>query len=79
MLGAIAHHLITGCFVYIMIGSLVWMVVYSYGHLARVYDEASGSGEVIDGLANILITLILILGWPGTLGVVLRQQRRARR
>lgn len=78
MLAAIAHHLITGCFVYTMIGSLVWMVVYSYGHLARVYDEPSGSGEVIDGFANILITLTLILGWPGMLGVVLHQ-RRARR
>ncbi|MET4482994.1 hypothetical protein [Bradyrhizobium sp. F1.13.3] len=77
---AIAHHLITGLFAYTMIGSLVWMVIYSYGHLARVYDEPSGSGEVIDVLANIIITLTLILGWPGMLGVVLHwaRQRRSR-
>lgn len=78
-MSAIVHHLITSLFVYTMVGSLVWMVVYSYGHLARVYAEPSGSGELIDGLANILITLILILGWPGMLGVVLHHQRRARR
>lgn len=77
----IAHHLITGCFVYALIGALMWMVVYSYGHLAHVYAESSGSGELIDGFANILITVILILGWPGMLGVILHwvRQRRARR
>ncbi|MCK1583227.1 hypothetical protein IVB03_27615 [Bradyrhizobium sp. 168] len=80
-MSAIVHHLITSLFVYTMVGSLVWVVVYSYGHLARVYDEPSGSGEVVDGLANIIITLTLILGWPGMLGVVLHwtRQRRARR
>lgn len=80
---AIAHHLITACFAYTMIGSLVWMLIYSHGHLARMYEEPSGSGRLVDGLAGVLITIALILGWPGMLAVVmhwiLQQQRRARR
>lgn len=79
MLAAIAHHLITVLFVYTMIGSVVWMLVYTQGYLAGVYGEPSGSGRLVDGFADILITLILILGWPGMLGMLLHKQRRVRR
>ncbi|MDX3971120.1 MAG: hypothetical protein QHD01_31630 [Bradyrhizobium sp.] len=82
MSATIVHHLITLCLVWVLIGSLVWMVVFSSGRLGSMYDEPSGSGAVIDGFANILITVVLIIGWPGMLGMLAAldlHQRRARR
>lgn len=59
------HDAITAFLVHIMIGSLVWMVVYCRGSLRRVYStELTGSGEVLDFIGNALITLVLIIGWP---------------
>jgi hypothetical protein len=82
MSAAIAHHLITLCFIYALIGSLVWMLVFSAGSLSGLYKEPSGSGSVIDGFANVLITIVLIFGWPGMLGMLAAlalHHRRARR
>lgn len=62
------HDAITVGLIHIMIGSLVWMVVYCRGQLARVYaTELTGSGEVLDFIGNALITLVLIIGWPAML------------
>ncbi|QOG20416.1 hypothetical protein [Bradyrhizobium sp. SEMIA] len=56
---------VTAVLVHILIGSLVWMFAYSRGRLARVYGtELTGSGEVLDFIGNLLITLVLIAGWP---------------
>ena len=77
MTAMIAHHLITLCFAWTMIGALIWMVLFSSERLASMYDEPSGSGAVIAGFANVLITIVLILGWPGTLGAFAVQLRRA--
>lgn len=82
MSATIVHHLITLCLVWTLIGSLVWMLVFSAGRLGGMYDEPSGSGAFIDGFANVLITIVLIVGWPGMLGMLgalALQQRRARR
>lgn len=79
MSAIIAQHLITLCFAWTLIGALIWMVLFSSEHLAPMYKEPTGSGAVIDGFANVLITIVLILGWPGTLGAFAVQLRRARR
>lgn len=69
------HDAITLFLVHIMIGSLVWMVIYCRGQLRRVYGtELTGSGDVLDFLGNTLITLVLIAGWPATL-IALRNGR----
>jgi hypothetical protein len=79
MFALIAHHLITLCFAWAMIGALIWMVLFTSGRLAPMYGEPSGSGALIDGLANVLITIVLIIGWPGTLSAFAVQLRRVRR
>jgi hypothetical protein len=82
MSATFVHHLITLCLAWALIGSLVWMVVFSSDRLASMYDEPSGAGAVIDGFANILITIVLIIGWPGMLSMLAAlavHQRRARR
>lgn len=62
------HDAVTVFLVYVMIGSLVWMVIYCRGQLRRTYEtELTGSGDVLDFLGNALITLVLIAGWPATL------------
>lgn len=64
----VLHGAITVGLIYIMIGSLAWMVVYCRGSLRRVYGtELTGSGDVLDFIGNALITLVLIAGWPVTL------------
>lgn len=67
------HAAITAFLVYVQIGSLVWMFVYGRGRLARVYTtELTGSGDVLDFIGSVLITLVLIIGWPVML-IALRQ------
>lgn len=78
MLAVIAHHLITLCFAWVLIGAVLWMVLFSAGHLAPMYGEPSGSGAVIDAFANILITIVLIVGWPGTLSAFAVQLHKGR-
>ena len=82
MSATIAHHLITLCLVWSLVGSLTWMFVFSAGRLASMYEEPSGNGAAIDSFANILITIVLIIGWPGMLGMLgalALRQRRPRR
>lgn len=65
------HTAIDALFIHIMIGSLVWMVIYCRGSLRRVYGaELTGSGNVLDFIGNALITLVLIAGWPVTLSAL---------
>lgn len=72
-LQAFLHHAVTLLLIYFMIGSLIWMLIYCRGSLARVYgSELSGCGTSLDGFANVLITLILIIGWPGMIVAVRR-------
>lgn len=78
MFAMIAQHLITLCFAWILIGAVLWMVLFSAEHLAPLYGEPSGSGAVIDAFANVLITIVLIVGWPGTLSAFAVQMRKGR-
>jgi hypothetical protein len=79
MSATFVHHLITLCLVWALIGSLVWMVVFSPIAWPRCMTSPR-AGAVIDGFANILITIVLIIGWPGMLHRALAvHQRRARR
>lgn len=78
MFALIAHHLITLCFAWALIGALIWMVLFSSEHLAPMYGQPTGSGAVIDAFANVLITIVLIIGWPGTLSAFAVQMRKGK-
>lgn len=62
------HDAVTVFLVYLLIGSLVWMWVYSCGRLRRTYATGlTGPGDMLDFIGNALITLVLIAGWPAML------------